>query len=162
MSKSITRKFLVKKLPDLSDKTKDIYQRYYLYNANSIVIRIQQVNDEYELERKANESELVREGNTIKITADEFEELKQYAKQSIQRDSYIIQDNPRIVLRVYRGAYEGLNRAEVNFESEKEANAFQALDWFEQEITGTPLSQDGYLLQLSENEFHQLISVTDK
>jgi adenylate cyclase len=156
MSKSITRKFLVKELPDLSNISKDTYQRYYLYNNNSVVIRIQQINDDYELERKANESALIRDGQTMKITKDEFEALKQSAKQSIQRDSYEIQKSPRIVLRVYKGDYEGLNRAEVNFESEDEAKEFKPLEWFNKEITGTPLSQDGYLLDLSKDEFYKL------
>lgn len=158
MAKSITRKFLVKELPDLSGKTKDINQRYYLYNKNSIVIRIQRVNDDFELERKANESELVREGEKIKITKDEFETLKHYSRQTIQRDSLKVQENPRIVLRVYRGEYEGLIRAEVNFDSENEANSFKPLEWFDREITDSPLSQDGYLLQLSKEEFQKLLT----
>jgi len=158
MAKSITRKFLVKKLPDLSGKTKDICQRYYLYNRNSIVIRIQCINDDFELERKANENELVREGETIKITKDEFEVLKQYSKHNIQRDGFKIQENPRIVLRVYHGEYEGLIRAEVNFDSENEADSFKPLEWFDREITGSPLSQDGYLLQLSREEFQKLLA----
>ncbi len=158
MAKSITRKFLIKELPDLSDKTKDIYQRYYLYNNNSVVIRVQKINENYELERKSNETDLVREGETIKITKDEFEVLKQYSTQSIERDSYQIQENPSIVLRIYHGEYESLIRAEVNFHSEDEANSFEPLDWFDREITGTPLSQDGYLLQLSKEEFLKLLA----
>lgn len=158
MSQSITSKFLAKEMPDLAGKTKSTYQRYYLYNKNSIVIRIQKVDDEFELERKANESALVREGQTMKITEGEFEELKKFANQNIQRDSYEIQENPRIVLRVYHGDFEGLNRIEVNFKSEEEASAFQPLDWFGKEITGTPLSQDGYLLELSFEEFHKLLN----
>lgn len=158
MSKSITRKFLIKKTPDLSAKTKDTYQRYYLYNHNSVVIRVQQINDTYELERKANESELIREGQSIKITADEFEKLKQYSSQSIMRDSYQIQENPKIVLRIYHGEYEGLIRAEVNFNTKEEADSFSPLPWFDREITGTPLAQDGNLLNLSTTEFKKLLN----
>jgi CYTH domain-containing protein len=158
MSKSITRKFLVKNLPDLSEKTKDTYQRYYLYNQDQIVIRVQQVNGEYELERKANESDLVREGETIKITKEEFEVLRQYATQSIQRDSYDIEESPKIVLRIYHGDYEGLVRIEVNFASENEATSFIPLEWFGKEITGTPLAQDGLLLKLAKEEFTKLLA----
>ncbi len=157
MTKSITRKFLIKKLPDLSNKTKDTYQRYYLYNHNSIVIRIQRINDIYELERKANQSDLIRDGETIKITQDEFEALRQYSRKSIQRDSYQIQEHPRIVLRIYHGEFEGLIRAEVNFSTEEEAISFNAPEWFDKEITGTQLAQDGYLLELSQDEFHKLL-----
>jgi CYTH domain-containing protein len=158
MSKSITRKFLVRELPNLSDKSKDIYQRYYLYNNNSIVIRIQQINNDYELERKASESTLIREGETINISKDEFEKLKKNAIGSIQRDSYIIQDNPKIVLRIYHGGFEGLIRAEVNFTSETEAQSFSPLEWFSKEITGTPLAQDGDLLKLSKDSFNNLLN----
>ncbi len=158
MNKSITRKFLVKDLPDLSNIKKDIYDRYYLYNKNSIVIRVQKINEDFELERKVNESDLVRDGTTIKITKDEFDVLKLYSQQHIQRESYQLQENPRIVLRVYHGEYEGLIRAEVNFSSEDDANSFESLDWFDREITGNPLAQDGYLLQLSKEEFQKLLA----
>ncbi len=158
MPKSITRKFLVKQVPDLSSKSKDTYQRYYLYNNNSTVIRIQQINDQYEIERKANESELVRHSDTIKITPDEFETLKEYASGSIQRESYHIQDNPRVVLRIYHAEYQGLIRAEVNFTDEDEANSFSPLEWFDKEITGTPLAQDEDLLKLSKESFKELIN----
>jgi CYTH domain-containing protein len=158
MSLSITRKFLPNELPDLSGKAKDVYERFYLYNQNSIVIRIQKINDRYELERRANESELVRAGDNIEITKAEFDQLKSFAKESIQRDSYNIQESPKIVLRIYHGDYEGLARIEVNFESETDASSFIPLNWFGKEITGTPLAQDGYLLKLSKEEFTKLLS----
>jgi CYTH domain-containing protein len=157
MSKSITRKFLPKKLPNLEGKSKDTYERFYLYNQNSIVIRIQKVNNKYELERKANESDLVREGSKFEITKGEYEHLKKFAEASIQRDSYKIQEGPKIVLRIYYGDYEGLSRIEVNFDSEDEANLFIPMDWFGKEITGTPLAQDGHLLKLSKEEFTKLL-----
>lgn len=149
---------MVKDLPDLSNIKKDIYDRYYLYNKNSIVIRVQKINEDFELERKVNESDLVRDGDTIKITKDEFDVLKLYSQQHIQRESYQLQENPRIVLRVYYGEYEGLIRAEMNFSSEEEAKSFRSLEWFDQEITGSPLSQDGYLLELSNEEFKKLLA----
>lgn len=62
MTRSITRKFLPKRLPDLTGKTKDVYERFYLYNQNSIIIRVQKINDKYQLERKINESELTLDG----------------------------------------------------------------------------------------------------
>jgi CYTH domain-containing protein len=157
MSKSISRKFLPKQLPNLDGKNKDIYERFYLYNQNSIVIRIQKVNDKYELERKANESDLVRNGAKFEITKDEFDQLRNLAKESIQRESYEIQEYPKIVLRIYHGDYEGLNRIEVNFDNEDQANSFTPLDWFGKEITGTPLAQDGHLLKLSKEEFTKLL-----
>jgi CYTH domain-containing protein len=156
MNTSITRKFLVKELPDLSNTTKEIYQRYYLFTNETTVIRIQAVNDRYEIERKVDENNLIRNSQTIQITKDEFDHLKKYAQMHIERESYDIEDNPKIVLRIYKGKYEGLNRAEVNFTNEEDANTFIPYAWFSKEITGTPLAQDGNLLQLTIDEFNEL------
>ena len=48
-----------------------------------------------------------------------------------------MQKNPRIVLRVYQGDYEGLKRVEVNFNSIEDSQSFTPLDWFGKEITST-------------------------
>ena len=147
----------MKTLPDLSAINKDIYERYYLYISKNIVIRVQKVNDAYELERKANEGELIHNGETIQITKEEFDELKKLAKQHILRYSYQIQESPRIVLRIYQGDYEGLKRIEVNFNNIEESQSFTPLDWFGKEITDTTLAQDGKLLQLTKEEFQKLL-----
>lgn len=159
MTKSITRKFLVRVLPNLSNKNKDACERYYLYisDSGSIVVRVQKINETYELARKINKSNLIREEENIQITKEEFEKLKRIAKQKIQRDSYQIQENPTIVIRVYHGDYEGLKRIEVKFYNEEESQSFTPLDWFGKEITDTPLAQDGRLLQLTKEEFHRLL-----
>lgn len=157
MIKSITRKFLVNNLPDLSDKDKENYERYYLYIGGSTVIRVQRIEDKYELERKINENDLVREGETMLITQEEFDGLKILAKQKIIRDSYLIQENPRIVIRVYHGDYKGLTRIEVNFQSIEESQNFTLPDWFGKEITNSALAQDGKLLRLTKEEFQILL-----
>lgn len=158
MYMSITRKFLVNTLPDLSGKEKTVYERYYLYISKTTVLRIQSVNDNYELERKVNESELVREGQTLSISKQESERLKAFSMDKILRDSYQVSDSPKVVIRIYHDKFEGLIRAEVNFQSESESKAFVPLSWMGKEITGTPLSQDGYLLQLTPEEFQKLIT----
>lgn len=155
--KTITRKFLVKKMPDLSSLQTVRYNRFYLYVGNGTVIRVQSVGDRYELERKVDKSELVREEQKIEISKEEFEELSKLTDKNIVRDSYLISEKPKITLRVYHGKYEGLARAEVPFESVEEAESFKPLEWFDKEITGSPLAQDGKLLMLSEEEFKLLL-----
>jgi adenylate cyclase len=154
---TITRKFLVKKNPDLSGLEKTAYNRFYLYNESGKVIRVQKIDDKYELERKEDKSELIRDEQKIIITQKEFEKLSFLTNQNIVRDSYQISENPKIKLRIYHGKFEGLVRAEVSFNTEKEAEAFTPLEWFGEEITSSPLAKDGSLLKLSSEEFNQLI-----
>lgn len=157
MIQSITRKFLVKYLPNLADIKKEVYERYYLYIGGPTVVRVQKIDDKYELERKVNESDLVRQGETIQITQEEFDGLKTLAKQKIIRDSYLIQENPKIVIRIYQGDYAGLKRIEVNFKNVEESKNFTPLDWFGKEITNSALAQDGRLLRLKKEEFQELL-----
>jgi CYTH domain-containing protein len=155
MSLTITKKYLVKEFPDLTGIVKENQQRYYLYNTNGIIIRIQETNGTYKIQRKVNYSDLVREESTIKITKEEFGQLKKLSNQYILRDSYKISQN--INLRIYHGQFEGLNRFEVSFGLESEAKEFVPSGWFGKEITGTPLAQDGYLLKLTTEEFKELL-----
>jgi len=147
---TITRKFLVKSVPDLSNLSVTQYNRFYLYNANGVVVRVQSVGGKYELERKADKSELVRNEQKIEITKDEFEVLSKLTDKNILRDSYLIS--------VYHGKFEGLARAEVSFKSVEEAQNYKPLDWFENEVTNSPLAKDGELLNLSKEEFEELLN----
>ena len=155
---TITRKFLVKSVPDLSNLSVTQYNRFYLYNANGVVVRVQSVGGKYELERKADKSELVRNEQKIEITKDEFEVLSKLTDKNILRDSYLISENAKMTLRVYHGKIEGLARAEVSFKSVEEAQNYKPLDWFENEVTNSPLAKDGELLNLSKEEFEELLN----
>ncbi|KKQ53067.1 hypothetical protein A2865_02880 [Candidatus Woesebacteria bacterium RIFCSPHIGHO2_01_FULL_39_17] len=157
MDYEIERKFLVKKLPDLSGKTKQSFERYYLYRGEGIDIRIQKVNDIYEFERKSETSELGRETKKFEITKGEFAALKRSFGDVIVRDSYLISENPETTIKIYHGKFEGLVRAEVEFTSKENANKFTPPSWMGEEITDTPLGRDSRLLDLTEEEFKKLL-----
>ena len=154
---TITRKFLVRNLPDLSKFEKTPSSRSYLYIGDEAVIRIQNTGTKYELERKFDKSNLIREEQKIEITKEEFESLSKLSDKHTSRDSYLIMDNPHTILRIYHGSYEGLIRAEVTFSSIEEAKKFVPLNWFDKEITDSQLAKERTLLLLSEKDFRQLL-----
>lgn len=145
-----TRKYLVKKLPELGGLNKICYERYFLFINNEVELRIQRKNDLYELERivqlKNNETDKTK----IKITKDEFDVLKIGSIGKIERESYVIQENPEIIIRFYRGEYDGLVRAET------EQNVVP--EWFGKEITETDLGRDRRLVKLNRNDFLNLLN----
>ncbi len=155
--KTITRKFLVKQIPDLTGRKHWIQHRFYLYRKNGVVIRVQSKNDEYELERKASESDLVRKSEKITITKEEFDAISTLVTDTIVRDSYLISETPHVVLRMYHGRFEGLVRVEIEFPSVAEANQFTPLVWMGKEITTTPLAKDETLLELTDENFQMLL-----
>ena len=148
-------------MPNLTGLENLVYDRYYLYNENGTVIRIQHIGDKYQLERKENRTDLTRIEHTLEISEDEFKTLSKLSEDHIMRDSYIIQFAPQVMLRIYHGKYEGLARAEVVFENVVDAKAFEPLDWFGEEITDSPLAQEGKILKLSQKEFKKLLNSPD-
>ena len=158
MYQEIERKFLPKELPNLTNLKPITYERYYLRIENGLEERIQKKGNKYEFERKVRKSDLTRDTQRKEITKEEFEKLKQNATRAIQRDSYKLQDNPKISIKIYQGDYEGLVRVEVEFESEEQAGRFIIPDWFGREITTTKLGKDSRLIQLSKSQFQQELS----
>ncbi|OGE30576.1 hypothetical protein A2631_03405 [Candidatus Daviesbacteria bacterium RIFCSPHIGHO2_01_FULL_44_29] len=154
----IERKFLIKKLPDLSDQTPILYERYYLRRGDDVEDRIQLKGGKYEREILESVSSLARKKHKTTLTKGEFESLKQQASEVIIREGYQIKDIPNGTIKIYHGRFEGLIRAEVEFPSEEKAQAFKAPDWFGKEISDTPLSRDSRLLDLSDEDFKKLLS----
>lgn len=52
MSNEIERKFLISKMPDLSNFESVRYERYYIYRDGNIEMRVQKKGEQYEIERK--------------------------------------------------------------------------------------------------------------
>ncbi len=155
----IERKWLVKTLPDLSQITPIHFERYFVFISDIVEIRVQQKGTGYEFERKTETSKVSRENQVFPITEAEFRYFKTQSNKGIIRDSYILQTEPEFSIKIYHGNYKGLIRAEVEFSSENEANSFLPFDWFGPEITTTPLGRDKKLIQLSVNQFSELLTL---
>lgn len=157
--KEIERKWIVKTLPPITDQTPLLYERHFLFNANGIEIRIQKKGDVFEFERKVEVSDLTREGQKFTISPAEFESLKKHSIGSIIRESFVIDD---ISVKVYKGLFSGLIRAEVEFNNEHEAQEFIPPVWFGEEITHSVLGKDKKLMMISETEFTNELSLFNK
>lgn len=159
----IVRKFFPKKLPDLAGKKAVPFDRYILFLENGVELRIQKNGDIYELERKIKNGEISRETFLCQITEGEFNLLKKLSIKNIVRESYVLQESPEIVLRFYKGDFEGLVRLEIDFNSEEEAKNFVPPIDYGVEITDSSLGMDGRLARLSKEKFvEELNSVTGR
>lgn len=130
----IERKFLIKELPDLNKfEHKHITQGYL--NTNPVV-RVREDGDKYYLTYKGK-GLLAREEANLPLTKEAFEHLivKSDGKV-IRKMRYLIPyKSLTIELDVFEGNHAPLIMAEVEFESEEQANAFTAPDWFAEEVT---------------------------
>lgn len=155
MKNEIERKFLIKEMPDLTGIIPIHYERYFLYNKDGIEIRIQQKNDFFELERKTVISRTERTTEKIEISKDEFEQLKQFCSEGIERDSYKLDNGASI--KIYSGKYKGLVRVEFEFNNQQELNSFSPPSWVGREITDSRLGKDSELIRLSSEEFKRFV-----
>lgn len=153
----IERKWIVKQLPDLPaliTQTPLQYERHFLFNQDGIEVRVQRKGDKYEFERKVETSELTRVGQKFEISQAEFEMFKQHSIGSIERESYQLGE---VSIKVYKGKHAGLIRAEVEFESEEAAKAYEPPEWCGAEITASELGKDKLLMGLGEKDFKNII-----
>ena len=132
----IERKYLIKSLPDNIEQypCKHIAQGYL--NTNPVV-RIRRSNDTYTLTYKGK-GLMVREEHELPLNAESFEHLKgKIDGILIEKRRYLIPfaEKYTIELDIFEGELAPLQLAEVEFESEEEANAFVPPEWFGEDVT---------------------------
>jgi CYTH domain-containing protein len=130
----IERKFLVKKLPDLSKYDYvDIEQGYLCTHP---VVRIRKKNDKFILTYKGS-GLMAREEIEAELTEDAYKHLRDKIDgHPITKRRYLIPFEPyTIELDVFEGHKSGLIMAEVEFPTIEEANNFVPPEWFGEDVT---------------------------
>lgn len=145
----IERKFLIKKLPENLESYpyKEIEQGYL---NTAPVVRIRQSNDKYTLTYKGS-GLMVREEYNLPLTAESFAHLKEKIDgRLIQKRRYLIPYNDQLTIEldIFGGDLAPLQLAEVEFETEDEANAFTPPEWFGKDVTFSSQYHNSTLSQL--------------
>ena len=132
----IERKYLIKDLPaDLDAYPFHIIEQAYI--CTDPVIRIRRQDDEYYLTCKGT-GMLSREECNLPMSAAAYENLMKKTEGIVirkRRHLLPAQNGLTIELDCFEGVHSPLVIAEVEFESEEQANAFTAPDWFAAEVT---------------------------
>lgn len=132
----IERKYLIDQLPaDLASYPCKVIEQGYL--CTEPVVRIRRSNDKYTLTYKGS-GLMVREEYNLPLTAESFAHLKNKIDgRLITKRRYLIPlaDKYTIELDVFDGDLAPLKLAEVEFETEEEANSFIPPEWFGEDVT---------------------------
>ena len=132
----IERKYLIDQLPaDLASYPCKVIEQGYL--CTEPVVRIRRSNDNYTLTYKGS-GLMVREEYNLPLTAESFAHLKNKIDgRLISKRRYLIPlaDKYTIELDVFEGDLAPLQLAEVEFETEEEANSFIPPEWFGEDVT---------------------------
>ena len=162
MSKEIERKYLIKQMPNLKNIKPIRYERYYINDNIDNQIRAQKKDEKFELETKSKISDIEYKKEKQEITEQEFLKLIKDCKKVIIRDSYLINKKPNITIKIYHGTYQGLIRAEVEFNNEYEYSKFKIPIWFGKDITKTELGMDARLIKLDREDFLKILRMEEE
>ncbi|MEE1314214.1 MAG: CYTH domain-containing protein [Faecalimonas sp.] len=144
----IERKFLVRQLPNnLEQYAARHLEQGYLCVAP--VVRIRRDNEQYELTYKSG-GMMVRQEYNLPLMRESYEHLKtKIDGRLIVKTRYMIPyDKYMIELDVFEQDLAPLIIAEVEFESEEEAKAFTAPEWFGEDVTFSKLYHNSYLSRM--------------
>ena len=132
----IERKFLPVQLPEDLDRF-EMHRIEQGYLNTDPVIRIRRADDDYYLTYKSR-GLLAREEYNLPLDEESYRHLKPKADgRVIEKRRYLIPLDVRLTveLDVFEGDLAPLILAEVEFESEEEANAFVPPKWLGKDVT---------------------------
>lgn len=145
----IERKFTIKTLPqNLQDYPCLHIEQGYLNTEP--VVRVRKQNDDYFLTYKG-EGLLERKEQNLPLNKESYLHLKEKCDGNIiSKKRYLIPlDDLTIELDIFDAPFAPLIIAEVEFESKEQANAFQAPDWFLEDVTFRKEYQNSVLSRMS-------------
>lgn len=144
----IERKYLIEHLPN-NYATYPYHQIEQGYLSTHPVVRIRKQDDEYYLTYKSG-GLMVREEYNLPLTQKSYYHLREKADGFlITKKRYLIpyDDKLTIELDVFEGDLAGLIIAEVEFDTEDDANAFTPPEWFGEDVTFSSKYHNSYLSQ---------------
>ena len=145
----IEKKYLLKELPDLSSCEHHKIEQAYL--CTGPVVRVRREDEKYYMTYKGS-GLMSREEYNLPLTAESYEHLKKKADGNIiSKTRYLIpleKDNLMAEVDVFEKPFAPLIMAEVEFESEEQANAFEAPEWFGEEVTFDGRYHNSYMSKM--------------
>ena len=149
----IEKKYLLKELPDLSSCEHHKIEQAYL--CTGTVVRVRREDEKYYMTYKGS-GLMSREEYNLPLTAESYEHLKQKADGNIiSKTRYLIpleKDQLVAEVDVFEEPFAPLVMAEVEFESEEQANAFEAPEWFGEEVTFDGRYHNSYMSKMKFDE----------
>jgi adenylate cyclase len=133
----VERKFVVSDLPNLEGTDFDEIEQGYLAIGTDGEVRLRRKGDRLALTAKRGAG-LSRQEAEIELDRERFDELWPLTEgRRLHKRRYVLPHGDlKIELDVYEGDLEGLVVAEIEFDSEEEARAFEPPGWLGEEVTG--------------------------
>ena len=145
----IEKKYLLKHLPDFASYEYHKIEQAYL--CTGPVVRVRREDENYYMTYKGS-GLMSREEYNLPLNAESYDHLKKKADGNIiSKTRYLIpleKDQLVAEVDVFEKLFAPLIMAEVEFESEEQANAFEAPEWFGEEVTFDGRYHNSYMSKM--------------
>ena len=145
----IERKYLLKELPDLENYESHKIEQAYL--CTGPVVRVRREDEQYYMTYKGG-GMMAREEYNLPLTKESYEHLKAKADGNvISKTRYLIPLEVQGLVAevdVFEAPFAPLILAEVEFESEEQANAFVPPVWFGEDVTFDGRYHNSYMSKM--------------
>lgn len=151
----IEKKYKVIKLPKDIEKYKKIeIEQSYLNHGCKPTLRIRKYNeDEYILSYKSRKKEYkddlsICDEVELLLSKEAYEHLRNKIDgRTIYKTRYIVPlaDGLKIEIDRFKGFFDGVCFAEIEFKSEEQANSYKIPDWLGEDISNQKRVKNGYM-----------------
>lgn len=149
----IEKKYLLKHLPDFASYEYHKIEQAYL--CTNPVVRVRKEDNNYYMTYKGS-GMLAREEYNLPLNQESYEHLKEKADGNvIGKTRYMIplgKEDLVAEVDVFEEPFAPLIMAEVEFESEEQANAFETPEWFGEEVTFDGRYHNSYMSRMKFDE----------
>lgn len=157
----IEKKYRVIKLPEDIEKYKKIeIEQSYLNHGSKPTLRLRKYNeDEYILSYKARKNEYkddlsICDEVELPLSKESYEHLrKKIDGRTIYKTRYVIplDDGLKVEIDKFKGFFDGVCFAEIEFKSEEQANSYKIPDWLGEDISNQKRVKNGYMAILAQD-----------
>ncbi len=149
----IEKKYLLKEVPKLEEYPCHRIEQAYL--CTKPVVRIRREDENYYMTYKGG-GMMSREEYNLPLTAESYAHLKKKADGNvISKRRYLIpleMEDLTAEVDVFEPPFAPLILAEVEFQTEEQANAFEAPEWFGQDVTFDGRYHNSYMSRMKFEE----------
>lgn len=157
----IEKKYKIRKLPEDLEKYQkiEIEQSYLNYGCDP-TLRTRRYNEDeyilsYKAKKKGNKSDLsVHREVELPISEEAYENLKAKADgRVIRKTRYVVPlgDGLKAEIDMFRDFFEGVCYAEIEFESEEQANNYSTPDWLGEDVSSEKKLKNWYMAVVAES-----------
>ena len=145
----IEKKYLLKEIPELADYECHKIEQAYLCTCP--VVRVRREDEQYYMTYKGG-GMMTREEYNLPLNREAYEHLAEKADgNAIRKTRYLIPlqwEGLVAEVDVFEPPFAPLVMAEVEFESEAQADAFEAPEWFGEEVTFDGRYHNSYMSKM--------------